>query len=88
MEVETLPADSLERFGINGGVVVRSVTPGSVAADAGIRADDVITLIDTRPIKSSEAFEKAVDKLKSGSSVPLRLIRNGAPLFIGLKLPD
>ncbi len=88
MEVETLPAESLERVGISGGVLVRSVTPGSVAAQAGIRVDDVITLIDTSPIKSTEVFEQAVDKLQAGSSVPLRLIRQGAPLFIGLKLPN
>jgi len=88
MEVEALPAESLERVGINGGVLVRSITPGSVAAKAGIRVDDIITLIDTSPIKSTEAFEKAVDGLKAGSSVPLRLIRQGSPLFIGLKLPS
>jgi serine protease Do len=88
MEVEALPAESLERVGINGGVQVRSITPGSVAAKSGIRVDDIITLIDTSPIKSTEAFEKAVDALKSGSSVPLRLIRQGSPLFIGLKLPS
>jgi serine protease Do len=86
--VETLPAESLERFGINGGVVVRDITPGSVAAQAGIRVGDVITLIDTSPIKSADAFAKAVDALKAGSSVPLRLIRDGSPLFIGLKLPE
>jgi serine protease Do len=88
MEVEMLPAESLERFGINGGVVVRKVAPGSVAAESGIRVDDIITLIDTTPIKSIEAFERAVDALKGGSSVPLRLIRRGSPLFIGLRLPD
>jgi len=88
MEVETLPAENLERFGINGGVVVRNVTPGSIAAQSGIRGDDVITLIDTTPIKSREAFEQAVDALKAGSSVPLRLIRQGSPLFIGLKIPN
>jgi serine protease Do len=49
---------------------------------------DVITLIDTSPIKSLDAFEKAVAALKGGSSVPLRLIRDGSPLFIGLKLPE
>jgi serine protease Do len=88
MQVESLPAENLERYGINGGVVVRDVTPGSVAANAGIRAGDVITLIDTNPIKSTDAFEQAVDDLKGGSSVPLRLIRDGSPLFIGLKLPE
>ena len=88
MQVETVSADSLERFGLNGGVVVRNVTPGSVAAQAGIRVGDIITLIDTSPIKSAEAFEDAVDDLSGGSSVPMRLIRDGSPLFIGLKVPD
>lgn len=88
MEVESMPAESVERAGISGGVVVRSVSPDSVAAQAGIRVGDVITLIDTKPISSTENFEQAVDGLKGGSSVPLRLIREGAPLFIGLKIPD
>lgn len=88
MEVESLPPENLERLGINGGVVVRDITSGSVAAQAGIRVGDVITLIDTSAIKSTEAFEQAVDRLKGGSSVPMRLIRDGAPLFIGLKIPD
>ncbi|CAA0088001.1 Periplasmic serine endoprotease DegP [Halioglobus japonicus] len=88
MQVETLPAESLERYGLNGGVVVRAVAPGSVAAQAGIRVGDVITLIDTSPIKSTEAFEDAVDDLSGGSSVPMRLIRDGSPLFIGLKVPE
>jgi len=88
MDVESMPAESLERVGISGGVVVRSVTPDSVAAKAGIRVGDVITLIDTTAINSTQAFEKAVDGLKGGTSVPLRLIRDGAPLFIGLKIPN
>jgi len=86
--VETVPAENLERYGINGGAVVRKVAPGSPASEAGIRVGDVITLVDTTPIKSVESFEQAVDNLKGGSSVPLRLIRQGAPLFIGLKVPE
>ena len=88
MVVETIPAEDLERYGINSGVVVRKVSPGSAAAKAGIRAGDVITLIDTTPIKSREAFEQAVKGLKGGSSVPLRLIRQGSPMCIGMKVPD
>ncbi len=88
MVVETAPAEMLERLGINGGVVVREVLPDSVAANAGLLPGDVITLIGSTPIKSTEAYEAAVTGLGGGSSVPLRLIRRGAPLFIGLKLKD
>ena len=86
--VETASPETLERWGINGGVVVREVLPTSVAAQAGLVSGDVLTQIGSRPVKSAEAFEKAVEKLKSGSSVPLRLIRQGSPMFIGLKLQD
>ena len=67
--------------------MVREIIPGSVSAEAGIRVGDVITLIDNTPIKSAAGFTQAVDKLKGGGAVPLRLIRRGSPLFIGLKLP-
>jgi len=84
--VEEASDEALERWGISGGVVVREVTPGSAAAEAGVLPGDVITLLGSTPIKSVSAFEKAVAGLKSGTSVPLRLIRRGSPLFIGLKV--
>jgi serine protease Do len=86
--VETASDEALERLGISGGVVVREVLPGSVAAEAGVMSGDVITLIASSPIKSTGSFDRAVGKLESGSAVPMRLIRRGSPLFIGLKLQD
>jgi len=85
--VDEVPPESLERAGINGGVLVREVVPGSAAADAGIVSGDIITLIDKSPVRSVAAYERVVDKLSAGSSVPVRLIRRGAPLFRGLKIP-
>ena len=86
--VETAQPETLERWGINGGVVVREVVPESAAATAGIVPGDVITLIGSRPVKSKESYERVVEGLSGGSSVPLRLIRRGSPMFIGLKLDD
>jgi len=86
--VEAVSPEALERSGINGGVVVREVVPSSVAAEAGVIPGDIITLVGSSPIKSTKAYERAVAKLQSGSSVPLRLIRRGSPMFIGLKLQD
>jgi serine protease Do len=86
--VETAQPETLERFGINGGVVVREVVPDSAAAKAGVMSGDVITLLGSSPVKTAEAFERVVDKLSGGSSVPVRLIRRGSPMFIGLKLED
>jgi len=86
--VEAVPKEVLERLGINGGVVVRKVVSGSSAAEAGIVSGDVITLIGSSPISSESSFDEAVAGLDSGSSVPVRLIRRGAPMFIGLKLKE
>ncbi|TGD74661.1 Do family serine endopeptidase [Mangrovimicrobium sediminis] len=86
--VAEAPAEALERWGLSGGVQVRDVVPGSPAADAGVEPGDIITLVGSRPVKSLEAFEEAVAGLQPGTSVPLRLMRRGSPLFIGLKLPE
>ncbi len=88
MIVEAVDAQNLEQNGISGGVIVRRIVPGSSAAEAGIRVGDLITLVNTQPIKSVKVFESVVKKLKGGQSVPLRLIRQGSPLFIGLKVPN
>lgn len=88
MVVETAGAEVLERFGISGGVVVREVQADSVASEAGVIPGDIITLIGSSPIKSAEVYEDVVADLDDGTSVPLRLIRRGSPLFIGLKLKD
>lgn len=86
--VEDAGPEALDRLGIAGGVLVRRVAPGSVAAEAGVLPGDVITMLGAEPVKDVAAFERAVSGLSAGDSVPLRLIRRGSPLFIGLKLRD
>ncbi|MDX1733018.1 MAG: Do family serine endopeptidase [Halioglobus sp.] len=84
--VEEVPPESLERNGLSGGVLVREVLQESPAAGAGILAGDIITLIQSTPIKSVKSFDKAVKGLDENSSIRMRLIRRGNPLFIGLRL--
>ncbi|WP_235898567.1 DegQ family serine endoprotease [Parahaliea maris] len=86
--VEDASPEALERWGLSGGVVVRKVAADSPAAEAGVVPGDVITLVGSTPVTNIDAFERAVSKLKPGTSVPLRLLRRGAPIFIGLKLKD
>ena len=86
--VDDASPEALERLGLSGGVVVRQVTPDSVAADAGVIPGDVITMLGASPVKDVDSFQRAEKRLSAGDSVPLRLIRRGSPLFIGLKLRD
>ncbi len=85
---ESAAPETLERWGISGGVVVRSVVPGSPADEAGILAGDVLTLVGSTPVKDLDSLREALEAQAPGSSVPLRLIRRGAPLFIGLRVPE
>lgn len=85
---ESVPGEVLERLGISGGVVVRKVVSGAAAAEAGLVPGDVITFIGSSPIGDKASFDAVVGDLEAGSSVPVRLLRRGSPLFIGLKLDD
>ncbi len=74
------------QWGITGGVMVNQIVPAGAGEEAGLMRGDVITLIDGKPVNSVEAYERIVDGLKPGRSVPLRLFRRGSPLFIGLRV--
>ncbi len=86
--IEEAPEEMLARWNLSGGVVVRSVEPDSPAADAGLLPGDVITAVGSSPVRSIDAFREIVEDLEDGDSVPLRLMRRGSPLFIGLRLDD
>ncbi len=58
--VESAPEESLERWGVRGGVIVREVIAGSAAADGGILVGDIITLVGDKPVKSVSDYERAV----------------------------
>ncbi len=70
------------------GVVVRRVDQTGAAADSGIERGDVIMQVAGRRIQSVDGFIKAVDELKPGSYVRLRVFRQGAPRYVVLSLPE
>ena len=86
--IEDAPEEMLSRFDLSGGVLVRSVEPGSPADEAGLMPGDVITAVGSEPVRSTEDLIEIVADLDAGASVPLRLMRRGSPLFIGLRLDD
>lgn len=82
------PDEMLSRWELSGGVIVRSVESDSPAGDAGLMPGDIITMIGSRAIRDLDDFREAVEDLKAGDSVPLRLTRRGSPMFIGLRLEE
>lgn len=86
--VHKLDQEMRDRSGIKYGVIVSKVVPEGVAAKAGIQSGDIITSIDSTIINSLANYEQVVSGLKARTSVPVRIIRRGRPVFIGIKITE
>ena len=62
---------------VGSGARVVSVQSGSPAADAGLKAGDVVTAIDDRPVTTSTELTAAVRSHAPGDKVSLTVRRNG-----------
>jgi serine protease Do len=76
--VQTLTPDLAQQFGIQDkkGVVVTSVTPGSVAAMAGINPGTVILEVNRKRVNNTGEFKRAVALTPENGAV-LLLIKDG-----------
>ncbi len=68
------------------GAFVSQVMPNSSAAKAGIKAGDVITSLNGKPISSFAALRAEVGSMPIGSKVTLGLLREGKPVNVSPEL--
>jgi serine protease Do len=85
LSVSDLTAQQREDAGVSSGVVVTSVSQGP-GLDADIRPGDVITMLNYKPVDSVRLFEKLVNDLPTGKSVPMQIHRRGKPLFVPIRI--
>jgi serine protease Do len=89
LALDSLTPDLSERLGLGRGTkgaVVKSVRPGSAAAEAGLREGDAILEIDRAPVTSAEdAAQRLASARPAGHLVQVR--RGDASVFIVLKSP-
>jgi 2-alkenal reductase len=72
------PQTAVERdLPIASGVLVEEVEPGSPVAQAGLRAGDVITAVDGRPIGADTSLVNLLLEYRPGEEVTLTLMRGG-----------
>lgn len=68
------------------GAVVGSVTDGSPASEAGLRADDVVVAIDGKTVTGAESLTGFVRGMASGTEVTLTVVRDGKALDVPVTL--
>jgi serine protease Do len=64
-------------YGFKNGVLVQEITPGGPAEKAGLKAGDIISSIDGRPIKDGDDLVNEIASRRPGSSVRLGYLREG-----------
>lgn len=70
---------------VGDGVVVREVQRGT-GAQAGLINGDIITMVYGESIHSAAQFKQIINKLPANRSVPMRIVRRGAVMFIPLRI--
>ena len=86
--VTALPAAASLRLGIQGGVTVSSVTPGSFADEIGLSKGTLIVEINKQPVTDDASYRAVVSRLKTGDDVVFvvrdpRAGKNSGNSFLG-----
>ena len=77
-------------FGLkdNKGALIGDVTPNSPAAEAGIKAGDVITSMNGKPVDDNNQLRNRIAMTEPGSKVELEVIRDGQVKSLTAKLSE
>jgi serine protease Do len=90
LAVQAVTRETERRFGygVDEGVVIAEVTPGSPSEEAGLRRGDLIKQVNRRPVSSTRDFAAMIKDLGPGDALML-MVRRGeeGQFFIGLRIP-
>jgi putative serine protease PepD len=79
MEVQTIPPSLAAEANVSPGLYVEQVAAGGPAAEAGIKAGDIVTKVDGAPATSADALVVAVLTSEVGDQITLDYERDGQP---------
>ncbi len=76
--IEELDDQRAKAYGLTKveGVLITSTTPGGAAAEAGLKAEDIILNVDGRAIKSVPELQEIIGRMRPGVKVRLGYWRN------------
>jgi Do/DeqQ family serine protease len=81
VNIQTLTPDIAQSMELGSvqGALVSQVVDGSAAEKAGIKAGDVITAVNGKPVKDASALRNTIGLLRIGDRVDVALLRDGKP---------
>jgi serine protease Do len=86
VRVTTLEPQLGDYFGSREGVLVTSVEADSVAAKAGVKAGDVITALNGKPVTSPSELRAETQRLEENAAFTLGIVRDKKPMTLNGKL--
>jgi serine protease Do len=86
---QTLTPELREGLNYSGsGALVNRVVDGSPAAKAGVKSSDVIVGINTTTVASATDLTKAIQAMKVGQAISVRIVRDGARRSLSATLAE
>jgi serine protease Do len=82
--IQNFTPELAKEFGLakSTGALVTEILKGSPAEKAGVKRGDIITEVDDKVIKNVESLRNIIAQSKVGSSIQLKVIRDGKPLLL------
>lgn len=88
MRVGPVDDETRERLEIGpGGVLVTGVEDGAARA-AGLRAGDVLVMMNSRPIRGVDDFRRRLGAMEPGRTVAFLVQRERGPQFVAVEIPE
>ena len=88
IEGEALEGQLAGFFGVESGVLVRSVLKGTAAEKAGLKAGDVIQKVDGTKVDTPRQISSAIRSLTSKKTFPLMVRRNNKELSLSVTVEE
>lgn len=83
-----LPTESNPREALSAGAIVRSVVPGSPAAEAGLQPGDRLVRAGSRVLRNPYDWEGALLSLRVGDRIPITVQRAGRESVVEVTIAD
>lgn len=88
--VQNLTPELAQRFNLDdkeSGVIISEIKPRTPAAEARLRAGDVIKEVNRQKIQNIRDYKQAVQKMKKGESLLLLVKRGSTTYYVAIKAP-